>query len=242
MCDPSRFALVVGFDLSHCSPAMTLYFTRTKTWESYAFAQRLREEGFQYKTKSASVRLLPYFKKIKEDVKKHVFVSDGLMRTLNQRVASNKISKGDVDITIEDYVFSRGKQKGNHQLHEVGGIIKYLLETNGYYHVSAVRPDDWKRVVIHKSRAKKDEVVTYITSHGPCINMNDILHLDVCPDGSIKVPAQDLADSAAIVVYKISQLPIESPIESVGGSSVAKLLVVDDTWVGTSTTFGTDDM
>jgi hypothetical protein len=192
--------IFVGLDLSLVSPGVAVNNTSDGTWSLYGFAQRCRERQFTYTNASTNIHLFPSIPRtgvtneLRYEHIRHYIVDcvlSELVPTIGERVV----------IGIECYAFGAKNSGSSYKLQELGGVLKHSIwKQFPTWSQVIIPPSQWKKKAIGTGRATKADALTFVLSNGPCVPLLSVLGLVVTKNGDIPCPAQDLADSACIVL------------------------------------------
>ena len=119
-------SIYVGIDLSLVSPGFVVYDGVNDTWKLFAFAQRIRDEGFtsQYNAHTC-IRMLPSIPKTESNEIRYEHIRRYLLETVLKPYHGEQT----VHIGLENYSFGSVQSGHSYKLVELGGIIKHSLYT-----------------------------------------------------------------------------------------------------------------
>ncbi len=198
--EEKKCTALVGIDMSLRSPGIAVYLTDSDKWELYGFAQNKSQKGlFKQVSHNATVTLLDRIPSKKKacDMVRYKHIVDNIMK--------HCILKYDVtNIKIEEYVFDHKHSAFSHKLHEVCGILKFVIHNAGITNVQSVLCNQWKKALTGHGDADKKDVLDYIKFNYPFIDvMGDF---KIGKDRHIPNPWQDLSDAIGIACFDESKL------------------------------------
>jgi len=214
MNDTLRF--LVGFDLSFRSSACAVFDILQKKWFIMACACRQREVDIEYHHNNVHIKLFPL--RPEGDVPSYLHVEGHFFDWL-LKIIPKPLRRHATKVAIEAYVYADPSHSGySYKLHELGGIIKRQLALTEFTDVQIVPNTTWKAQVIGHGFASKLDIVHFIATHGPCVNMltllgfdETLLPLDEKNRRIIPTPSQDLADSVAISMWLLDSFHVKKP-------------------------------
>jgi hypothetical protein len=198
--------IIIAIDLGIKSPAMGIWFDDGE-WFYYAFLSRIRKHAhFSH----PQITLLPPIPKLSKSAKKdraakasmtmqkYRHITDHLVANIQQWQVTEK----EVRVIMEGYSF--GSDSGNQfKMYELGGILKYRIETECHLPIVSYPPSRWKAWGVGKGDADKAYIVEYMKTHGPCLDFCSIFQLTIPANRKVPTPVQDLGDvSGMILAYK----------------------------------------
>ena len=207
----SRFA--VGLDMSVRSSGCAIHDRLTDMWYLCAFAQNKQEEQFYYATSRASVTLFPKLPQesstVMHDLERYLHIKKHFVKFLCDHITPDLRTRPFTCVNIEAYAFPKPEEAGHsYKLHESCGIVKYELFLAGFDWFEPIVCSSWKADVIGHGRATKLDVVQFMKTHGPCLDILTLfgydettLRVDAAKgDKKVPCPCQDLCDAPAIAM------------------------------------------
>lgn len=201
----------IGIDLSLKSPGLAIYNVKKKIIKCYFFPQRKRETGITI-DHTIGLRILGKNEKIKFQISpfpnghipqhclitKYKTISENIIQAIDSETIG--IDKHCVRITLEGYAFN-ARSSSSSKLHELGGILKYLLHYNKY-EFREIAPTKLKKTFSGKGNADKELMYyTFLKTGFP--DLLDPFGFVNCK--GIPNPIQDIVDAIAIILSFFSQ-------------------------------------
>jgi Holliday junction resolvasome RuvABC endonuclease subunit len=194
----------IGLDLSLTSPAVAIYDKMTDTWLLYAFAQRVREDGFVRHHKNVTITLLPAIPCTVRNEERY----EHIRRHLVDSVLGTYQDVPEVRVGIEHYAFGATHTGNSYKLSELGGVIKHSIYMRyPRWTITTVPPTQWKKYIVGNGRASKSDVVDFVQQALGLPPLLSLLGLTLSASGAVPCPAQDLADAVCINLYGRSVCP-----------------------------------
>lgn len=200
--------MLVGFDISLQSPAMCLYTSSNKedrkevanhgNWHWYAFQQqqvRAPRLPFPHPT----IHLLPPIPtaSTSSNMDRYKHIVDHFLGVLS----------GFMKLLPIDLIGIEGpapnSQIGNAwKLGELCGIFKWELLKLGIPQdkMYILAPNTWKKFGVENHQATKLQTLTYLLTHGPCIDILRAMNQHPNANGDVPTPSQDIGDATGIVL------------------------------------------
>ena len=178
----------VGLDISLKSPGIAIHDLNTDTWSLFCFAQRASDFTT---VQSPQVHVLPA---IPSTTKSNVERYEHIRKHLVDNILMKYREHEHVHVNIESYAFGAKNSGSSYKLQELGGVLKHSLwiyfPTWTY---SCIPPTQWKKRTIGHGNATKSQVIEYVQTHGPCLDL--CAAFGVTANQKIPSPIDDLADA-----------------------------------------------
>lgn len=187
---------LTGIDMSISSPAFCVYNIEKKSVFFYVFSNKVKKRT-ELNFKNFHFIIEPQPKKDKNDFdnfKRYLNISETIFNNLRKHCQSDTF---DNLIYFEDYSFaSKGKV---FNIAETTGMVKYLVMKNGW-EFDTVPPSEWKKGVVGKGNAKKEEVYQFLKNLQSTKDLVQFLEESGFPykkNGLI----EDICDSLCILLW-----------------------------------------
>jgi Holliday junction resolvasome RuvABC endonuclease subunit len=182
----------VGIDLSLTSPGLAVYCENTLNLYFYASRKkdvtRKRQLTCQWNGKTIECLIQPFERQIVDETILERY------KMITEDIVGEILKYPSTKIRMEGYAFD-AKSSSISKLHELGGILKYLLYNNGRQ-FAEVPPTRLKKWFTGSGRASKELMYEHFILKGlpPLI---EIFEMEKCK--GIPNPVQDIVDAFALV-------------------------------------------
>jgi hypothetical protein len=150
-----------------------------------------------------------------------------LIATLFKHCVQPYLSKyclTDVHVVIESYAFITNRSGSNYKLHEVTGILKYLLYDLGIRHFSTLSSGHWRSLIFGTSKVEKKHALSYFNTHPSVVGgPKDFDLMAFCKrklgkNSSVPTPVQDICEALCICDAYLMQVLGIQHIQCAGSS------------------------
>lgn len=188
--------LGMGIDMSYKNPGLAVVWRESEskeTWHCYGFLQMTRKHKHFSHPK---LTLLPTIPKSYPCIARYAHIADQVVNVVQQWESKTGLR---MQAAMEGYAF--GAQDGHSsKLQELGGIIKYVCHVQCGLDIHILPPKRWKKYGTDLGgNAGKLATVQYMCTHGPCLDLLNILNQKVDANGEAPNPSQDIADACGIL-------------------------------------------
>lgn len=189
--------VLIGLDLSLRSPACAVCLKQSSgedQWRFAAFAQR--KSDLLAAGRDPRVTIYPSIPdKCTRNVKRYVHIAKHLQDFL-QALTADAAPETDVRVYVEGYAFSMRNCGSSYKLHELGGVVQYMLHTIGITNVQTVYPTQWRSKLGLGTTSSKHAILTHVR---PMIDLPHVFG-QTSSDKNTPNPLQDIADAICIVL------------------------------------------
>lgn len=198
--------ILIGLDLSLTSPGISVYDTEQDNWSLYGFPQRKSEMGMYISSQNVELSLFPNMipppQKCSNE-ERYEYIRKCIIQDIMMKYKDVPTS---VVVLIESYAFGAKNAGSSYKLQELGGIIKHSIYTHfPTWTRIIVTPGSWKKKTVGIGNATKGQVLEYVKSNGPCIDLLDVFSVAIKPGGCVPCPIQDISDSICIIWSEIKK-------------------------------------
>lgn len=192
-------------DISLTSPGTAVYCTTTDTWKLYGFPQRKSEMNMH--TVEGNVEISLFSSMIPSAASCNEERYEVIRSNIMNKIMNLYRDTEDVTVVFESYAFGAKHAGNSYKLQELGGVLKHAIYTTfPTWNMVVVTPGAWKKQSVGIGNATKKQVVDYIKTNGPCIDL-----LRVCSvskptfkdPNRIPCPVQDISDAICIVLSEM---------------------------------------
>lgn len=163
-------------------------------WSFLAFVQRKTD----ILCKDARITLCSKIIRNHSDVDRYTYITESILTFITNVQLKQNVDIAKTRIFIEGYAFKTTGTGSSFKLHELGGVLRYVLCKAGFpsSSIQTLYPTEWKSCNVGV-KASKFDTLCHVR---PVIDLQEVFVSTCSKDKTVPNPQQDIADAIGITL------------------------------------------